>query len=54
MNWVGVRPPAWPAANANAKHTYGKPVVLADGKTLDGWTYQNLKLSNSWSIQDGR
>ena len=26
--------------------------MLADGKTLDAWTYQNLKLSNSWSIQD--
>ena len=53
VNWAGVRPPAWPAANANAKHTFGKPVVLADGKTLDAWTYQNPKLSNTWSIQDG-
>ena len=30
--FTGVRPPSWPAANANATHTYGKPVELFDGK----------------------
>ena len=36
INFVGVRPPKWPASNANAKHTYGKPVELFDGKSADG------------------
>ncbi len=34
INWVGVRPPKWPASNANAKHTYGKPVELFNGTSL--------------------
>ena len=41
INWVGVRPPKWPAANANAKHTYGKPVELFDGTSLDAFGPQS-------------
>jgi hypothetical protein len=52
VNWVGVRPPTWPAANANGRHTYGKPVVLFDGKSLDAWTFVPAT-ANPWSIQDG-
>ena len=37
INWVGVRPPKWAAANANGPHTFGKPVVLVDGTSLDGF-----------------
>jgi hypothetical protein len=37
LTFVGVRPHSWPAFNANARHTYGKPVELFDGKTLDNW-----------------
>ena len=36
--FVGAHPPSWPAANANATHTYGKPVELFDGKSLDPGT----------------
>lgn len=33
VNWIGMRPPVWPAANANGKHTYGTPVTIFDGST---------------------
>jgi 3-keto-disaccharide hydrolase len=52
VNWVGVRPPTWPASNANGSHTYGKPVVLFDGSSLDAWTFAPAT-ANPWSIQDG-
>ena len=52
VNWVGVRPPTWPASNANGSHTYGKPVVLFDGSSLDAWTYIPAS-ANPWSIEDG-
>lgn len=54
VNWVGVRPPKWPAADANAKHTYGTPVVLFDAKgTLDTWDVQTPGRPMNWSIADG-
>ena len=37
IQWVGVRPPTWPPADANAKHAYGKPIELFDGKSLDAF-----------------
>jgi hypothetical protein len=33
----GERPPTWGACDANGKHSFGKPVVLFDGKSLDAW-----------------
>ena len=54
INWVGVRPPAWPASlNANGKHTYGKPVSLFDGKTMDAWGVQHTQNPMNWSVVDG-
>jgi hypothetical protein len=53
VNWVGVKPPVWPASNANGKHTYGPPVVLFDGKTLDAFAAQNPATPVNWSIVDG-
>jgi hypothetical protein len=53
INWVGVRPPAWPKADASAKHTYGDPVVLFDGTSLDAFTAQNGGPIERWSIVDG-
>jgi len=51
INWIGVRPPAWPAnLNANGKHTYGKPVSLFDGKTLDAWGVQHTQNPMNWSV----
>ena len=49
--FTGARPPKWPAANADGKHTYGKAVDLFDGKTWlstlvddDGETAISVKL----------
>jgi len=53
VNWVGVRPPTWPASDANAKHTYGTPVVLFDNKSLDMWDVQVANRPMGWSIVDG-
>jgi len=53
INWVGVRPPSWPAANANGKHTYGAPVVLFDGKTMDAWGVQHKQNPVNWAVADG-
>jgi hypothetical protein len=54
INWVGVRPPTWPAdLNANGKHTYGKPISLFDGKTLDAWGVQNKQNPVNWSVENG-
>jgi tetratricopeptide (TPR) repeat protein len=53
INWVGVRPPAWPAANANGTHTYGDPVSLFDGTTMDAWGVQHKQRPINWSVADG-
>ena len=53
INWVGVRPPAWPAADANAAHKYGAPVSLFDGKTMDAWGVQHTQNPVNWSVEDG-
>ena len=51
--FVGVRPLAWPPANANGKHTFGKPVDLFDGKTLDAWEVQHKTRPIKWTVVDG-
>lgn len=56
INWVGMRPPVFPAGNANGKHEYGKPVVLFDSaappKSLDDvWGSQGNRPIN-WKIDD--
>jgi hypothetical protein len=53
INWIGVRPPDWPASNANGSHTYGKPVSLLDGKTLDAWDVQHKQNPVNWSVDGG-
>ena len=53
LAFIGARPPAWPAANANGKHTFGKPVELFDGKSLDTWGLQIASRPSGWSIVDG-
>ena len=53
INWVGVRPPTWPPANANGKHTYGKPVALFDGTNMNAWGVQNKDRPVNWSVADG-
>jgi hypothetical protein len=53
INWVGVRPPTWPPATANGKHTYGKPVALFDGTNMNAWGVQNKDRPVNWSVADG-
>jgi len=53
VNWVGVRPPSWPPANANGDHTYGEPDVLFDGTSLDAFGVQFATRELGWTIEDG-
>lgn len=50
---TGVRPPQWGACDANANHTFGKPVVLFDGKSLDAWDVQHKTRRMGWIVEDG-
>jgi hypothetical protein len=50
VTWVGARPPAWKAANANGAHTFGKPVDLS---ALDAWGLQRADRPSGWSMVDG-
>ena len=59
LNWVGVRQPSFPAANANGNHTYGKAVVIVGpGVGKDTWsgltpeTWQN-RCEDRWTVTDG-
>ena len=49
----GGRPPKWPESNANGNHTYGKPVVLFDGTSLEAFGVQHKDRPMNWSVQDG-
>jgi hypothetical protein len=53
IHWVGVRPPTWPPADANAKHTFGKPIELFDGKSLDTFDLQHKDRPSGWTVADG-
>jgi hypothetical protein len=50
---TGVRPPTWGACDANAKHSFGRPVALFDGKALAAWGVQVKDRPMGWSIADG-
>ena len=50
---VGMRPPKWDACDANASHTFGKPVALFDGKSLDPWDVQHKDRPMGWSVEEG-
>lgn len=53
ISWIGVRPPSWGVHNANARHRFGTPVELFDGKSLDKWEVQFKDRESGWSIEDG-
>jgi len=53
VNWIGVRPPTWPDVDANGRHTYGDPVVLFDGRSLEAWGVQNAGRPMGWVVADG-
>ena len=48
-----MRPPTWPPSDANAKHTFGKPVALIDGQTLDAWGMQRPDRPSGLVVVDG-
>jgi hypothetical protein len=50
---TGVRPPSWPACDANAQHTFGKPVPLFDGSSMTAWGVQFKEKPSNWAIEDG-
>jgi hypothetical protein len=50
---TGVRPPQWPACDANAQHTFGKPVALFDGSSMTAWGVQFKDKPSNWAIEDG-
>jgi hypothetical protein len=51
--WIGVRPPTWGNYNANAKHKFGTPVLLFDGKTMEHWDVQHKDRPSGWDVVDG-
>jgi hypothetical protein len=53
ISWIGVRPPVWPKAdaNANAPHRFGKPVVLYDAAHMK--MMRDMPLDDVWGIQGG-
>jgi hypothetical protein len=51
--WVGVRPPDWSSANANAAHEFGQPVTLFNGRDLSGWKFQFADKPGGWVVADG-
>jgi len=53
IGWIGVRPPSWGQFNANAKHKFGSPVLLFDGKSMDSWDVQRKDRPSGWSVVDG-
>ena len=53
ITWAGVPTPTWPPANANGAHTYGSPVALFDGKTMDAWGVQHKQNPINWAVADG-
>jgi hypothetical protein len=53
IEWVGRRPPTWDETDANADHTFGTPVELFDGQSLDAWDVQDTGEPSGWSVVDG-
>jgi hypothetical protein len=53
INLTGKHPTPWPPSNANGNHTYGAPVAIFDGKSLDAFGVQNPKAPMNWSIEEG-
>jgi hypothetical protein len=50
---VGERPPQREACDGNAKPSFGKPVALFDGKTMDAWDVQHKSRPMAWNVVDG-
>jgi 3-keto-disaccharide hydrolase len=50
---TGARPPKWGPCDANAKHTFGKPVALFDGSSMAAWDVQHKGQPSKWAVEDG-
>jgi hypothetical protein len=53
VDFTGVRPPKWPASDANAPHKFGTPVELFNGTSMDAWDVQDKTKPMGWSVIDG-
>jgi hypothetical protein len=53
VNFHGVRPPKWAEFNANGKHTFEQSIELFDGKSMNGWGFQNKKNPSGWKVEGG-
>lgn len=51
--WVGVRPPSWGAADANASHRFGDALAMFNGRDLSGWRFQFPDKPGGWVVADG-
>jgi hypothetical protein len=51
--FTGKRIPRLPAKPDLSRAKYGKPIVLFNGKDLDGWKLTNPGQTNGWSVEDG-
>jgi len=51
IEFVGVRPPKWPAADASAPHKFAPPIELFDGKSMDAWDL--VRPEQPWFVIDG-
>ena len=50
---TGERPPTWGACDANAAHTFGKPIALFDGTSVAAWDVQVKDKPMGWAVEDG-
>src|SRR5689334_6256433 len=48
---TGVHPPEFPASDADAPHTFGRPIELFDGTSLDAFTLANP--DRPWTVAGG-
>lgn len=51
-DFEGKRIPPLPAPPDLANVTYGDPIALIRGNSLDGWTLTNPKQKNGWRVED--
>jgi len=51
--FTGKRIPPLPPKPDLSRLEYGKPIVLFNGKNLDGWKLTNPGQTNGWSVEDG-
>jgi hypothetical protein len=51
--FTGKRTPPLPAAPDLSKVKFGEPIVLFNGKDLDGWRLTDPKAASGWTVHDG-